>query len=100
METQQQKETASADGGKSLSNALLAGGTTADGAQFIKWHHIDDAMPPYGDNKRILVFTEGCEFDGEQFFDIDADLIHDFDGSDLNVIGHVSHWAELPYPAC
>lgn len=59
-------------------------------------------LPPYGTGERVLVYTEGVEFHGEQWFDIKADdLYPDFDGdadARSEVAAAATHWAYRPVP--
>lgn len=66
------------------------------------WVSVNDRLPPLDSDKRILVYTEGADFDGEQFFDIKADDLYPTpDGEDdtrTEVAACVTHWMERPVP--
>lgn len=64
---------------------------------FIK---LTDRMPNPEEHPRVLIYTEGSNFAGEQFFDVKAEsLIECFyeDPSDQSEIcQHATHWAPRP----
>lgn len=91
-----------------MSNALihaanaLAAPQAATGAQGLAWTSVNDRLPPLGTGERVLIYTEGADFAGEQFFDIKADdLYPDPDGEQdarTEVAAAATHWMPLPLP--
>lgn len=67
------------------------------------WVAVKDRLPPFGEDLRVLIYTEGSDFAGEQFFDVKADHLNDAYWEDENdmpeVCRHATHWKLLPYPA-
>jgi hypothetical protein len=59
------------------------------------WIRIDLEKPSYDDNLRILVYTEGVDFNGEQVFDIKADVLID---KASEVAEAATHWRHLELP--
>ncbi|WNG69306.1 DUF551 domain-containing protein [Cupriavidus gilardii] len=91
-----------------MSNALihaanaLAAPQAATGAQGLAWTSVNDRLPPLGTGERVLIYTEGADFAGEQFFDIKADDLYPTpDGEQdarTEVAAAATHWMPLPYP--
>jgi hypothetical protein len=54
--------------------------------------------PPYGEGMRVLVYTEGVDFAGEQFFEIAADDLYEY-YEKHEVVAAATHWMPLPYPS-
>ena len=71
------------------------------------WVSVNDCLPPYDTGERVLVYTEGADFAGEQFFDIKADDLYPTpaatspEGGDARteVAAAATHWMPRPYPA-
>lgn len=63
---------------------------------------MNDRLPPIGTGERVLIYTEGADFAGEQFFDIKADDLYPTpDGEQdarTEVAAAATHWMPLPYP--
>lgn len=57
-------------------------------------------MPDPAEHPRVLIYTEGVDFNGEQFFDVDAESLNEcrFESPDdqPEVCRHASHWMPLP----
>ncbi|MCT9125369.1 DUF551 domain-containing protein [Cupriavidus gilardii] len=74
----------------------------ATGAQGLTWISVNDRLPPIGTGERVLIYTEGADFAGEQFFDIKADDLYPTpDGEQdarTEVAAAATHWMPLPYP--
>lgn len=74
----------------------------AAGAQGLTWISVNDRLPPIGTGERVLIYTEGADFAGEQFFDIKADDLYPTpDGEQdarTEVAAAATHWMPLPYP--
>jgi len=66
------------------------------------WTKVTERLPPYQENIRVLIYTEGVEFNGVQFFDVPADSLYG-DADDLEEAQrHATHWMlltdlRLPY---
>lgn len=67
------------------------------------WVSVTDHLPPFDSGERVLIYTEGADFGGEQYFDIKADdLYPSMDGeadARTEVATAASHWMWLPRPA-
>lgn len=71
------------------------------------WVSVNDCLPPFDMGERVLVYTEGADFAGEQFFDIKADDLYPKptenspEGGDARteVAAAATHWMSRPYPA-
>jgi hypothetical protein len=54
------------------------------------------------ENKRVLIYTEGVDFAGQQFFDVGADSLNDAFYADFLDMPEecraATHWMYLPYP--
>ncbi|CAG9184396.1 DUF551 domain-containing protein [Cupriavidus respiraculi] len=68
----------------------------------LPWVSVNDRLPPIGTGERVLVYTEGADFAGEQFFDIKADDLYPSpDGEQdarTEVAAAATHWMPLPLP--
>lgn len=64
------------------------------------WIALSDRMPDPDEHWRVLVYTEGYDFGGEQVFDVESEKLNEnwyIDPSDQPEVCRVaSHWA--PYP--
>lgn len=62
------------------------------------WVSLQDRLPDPEEHQRVLVYTEGFDFHGEQFFDVETTELHvDAPGLYLSeVCEHASHWMPLP----
>lgn len=71
------------------------------------WVSVNDCLPPYETDERVLVYTEGADFAGEMFFDIKADDLcptpteNSLEGGDARteVAAAATHWMPRPQPA-
>lgn len=70
---------------------LPTGWTPLDGMR------ADGALPPYDEHLRVLVYTGGSEFNGEQVFDRRATDFYALEESD-EVIEAATHWMVRPAP--
>lgn len=61
-----------------------------------------DGLPDPNEYDRVLVYTEGVDFAGQQFFDVDASQLDPagYEHSDERPEECVmaTHWKPLPYP--
>ncbi|MGE5623108.1 MAG: DUF551 domain-containing protein [Bacillota bacterium] len=67
-----------------------------------RWVSVNDRLPPFGENHRVLIYTEGYDFNGEQFFDVQADSLNEesfeYPEDMPEVCRYASHWMWLPLP--
>lgn len=60
-----------------------------------------DRLPDPDEHRRVLIYTEGYDFQGEQFFDVKAEDLFWYDGDEdprPEVCQYASHWMPLPRP--
>ena len=66
-----------------------------------EWNKLTDRMPNPDEHDRVLIYTEGCDFNGEQVFDVKAETLNECFYADPDAQPEVcrlaSHWA--PHPA-
>ena len=66
-----------------------------------EWIKLTDRMPNPDEHDRVLIYTEGCDFNGEQVFDVAAETLNECFYADPDdqpeVCRLASHWA--PHPA-
>ena len=64
---------------------------------FIK---LTEQMPDPDQYHRVLIYTDGVDFDGEQFFDVKTETLNECyyqDPSDQpEIYQHATHWAPRP----
>lgn len=62
------------------------------------WTRVTDRLPAYGEGLRVVIYTEGYDFAGEQFFHIAADALTECGFEDMpsskdrEVAARASHW--------
>jgi hypothetical protein len=65
----------------------------------MEWIRVTDRLPAFDGGLRVLVYTAGHDFNGEQFFDLRATDL--YDGPDREPRSEVgaaaTHWSERPY---
>lgn len=70
------------------------------GLQEAKLISVKDKLPPFEDGLRVIIHTEGYDFNGEQFFDVKATDLYEGDGPyngyKLEICEYASHWMPLP----
>ena len=63
---------------------------------------LDERMPHFGEGLRVLIYTDGVDFAGQQFFDVAADTIDESSYEDPGDMPEecraATHWMALPYP--
>lgn len=62
---------------------------------------VSERLPEFDETLRVLIYTEGHDFGGEQFFDVKAVDLYDPSHPDEvrpEVCEYASHWMPLPYP--
>lgn len=61
---------------------------------------LTDRMPNPQEHPRVLIFTEGADFAGEQYFDVNSEFLNEayFEDPDNQpeVCRHATHWAPRP----
>lgn len=66
--------------------------------EFVK---LTDRLPVFHEGRRVIIFTEGHDFAGEQYFDVEADSLNECFYPDPydqpEVCRHASHWAYRPF---
>ena len=65
------------------------------------WSKCEECLPPYEEGLRVLIYTAGHDFGGEQFFDVFAIDLYpsmnpDNDRCDKEVCNYATHWAYHP----
>lgn len=68
----------------------------------LKMNKCTDQRPPYEEGLRVLIYTEGCDFAGEQFFDVPAIDLYPPSHPDEawpEVCEAATHWIERPHVA-
>lgn len=85
-----------------LLRELLAATEAAGQAEQETWTRVTTELPPLDEGVRVLVYTEGVDFAGEQYFDIPADHLHyAASGNELGKASEVaeaaSHWKLRPH---
>ena len=64
---------------------------------FIK---LTERMPDPDEHPRVLIYTEGVDFSGQQFFDVKAETLnecyYEFPDDQPEVCQHATHWAPRP----
>ena len=72
----------------------------ADPAVIMEWIKLTDRMPNPDEHDRVLIYTEGYDFNGEQVFDVKAETLNECFYADPEdqpeVCKHTSHWAAHP----
>lgn len=68
----------------------------------MQWIKLTDRMPNPDEHRRVLIYTEGYDFNGEQVFDVKAETLNECFYADPEdqpeVCKHASHWAAHPHP--
>lgn len=62
---------------------------------------ISESWEEIGEHSRVLVYTEGVDFAGQQFFDVRVEDLYTTLGEDDSrpeVCRDATHWMPLPYP--
>lgn len=61
---------------------------------------LTDRMPNPDEHDRVLIYTEGVDFAGEQFFDVNTETLNECYYADPaaqpEVCQHATHWAPRP----
>lgn len=67
----------------------------------MKWTKLTDQLPCGSEHTRVLIFTEGYDFNGEQFFDVETSSLNEnscIEGTQPEACRKASHWSPLPDP--
>lgn len=66
----------------------------------MQWIRLSDRMPNPGEHDRVLIYTEGHDFNGEQVFDVKAEALNECFYADPDdqpeVCKAASHWMIHP----
>lgn len=66
----------------------------------MQWVKLTDRMPSQDEHGRVLIYTEGYDFNGEQVFDVKAETLNECFYADPEdqpeVCKHATHWAAHP----
>lgn len=66
----------------------------------MQWIKLTDTMPNLDEHGRVLIYTEGFDFNGEQVFDVKAETLNECFYADPEdqpeVCKHATHWAAHP----
>nr|WP_067512531.1 DUF551 domain-containing protein [uncultured Acidovorax sp.] len=66
----------------------------------MEWIKLTDRMPNPDEHGRVLIYTEGYDFNGEQVFDVKAETLNECFYADPEdqpeVCRHASHWTAHP----
>ena len=69
----------------------------------MQWIQLPDRMPHLDEHDRVLIYTEGSDFNGEQVFDVKAETLNECFYADPEdqpeVCKHATHWAVHPRDA-
>lgn len=69
----------------------------------MQWIKLTDRMPNPDEHDRVLIYTEGSDFNGEQVFDVKAETLNECFYADPEdqpeVCKHATHWAVHPRDA-
>lgn len=64
------------------------------------WIELTERMPNPDDYDRVLIYTQGTDFAGEQVFDVRTETLNKWMYEDPEyqpeVCRHATHWAERP----
>lgn len=64
------------------------------------WIAMTDRMPNPDEHDRVLIYTQGTDFAGEQVFDVKAETLNECMYEDPEdqpeVCRYATHWAERP----
>lgn len=67
----------------------------------MQWIKLTDRMPNPDEHGRVLIYTEGYDFNGQQVFDVKAETLNECFYADPNdqpeVCRVASHW--MPHPS-
>ena len=61
----------------------------------LSWLKLSERLPPFDEGLRVLIYTEGVEFNGAQFFDVTADSLYGHPDEMEEAQRHATHWMPL-----
>lgn len=67
----------------------------------MSWKLLNDSWEEVGGHRRVLIYTEGTDFAGQQFFDVSVEDLYTTLGEEDSrpeECQHATHWMPLPYP--
>jgi len=66
----------------------------------MKWIALTERMPNPDEHSRVLIYTQGTDFAGEQVFDVETETLNEcmYENPEdqLEVCRYATHWAERP----
>jgi light-regulated signal transduction histidine kinase (bacteriophytochrome) len=66
----------------------------------MEWISLTDRMPNPDEHDRVLIYTQGHDFDGEQVFDVKAETLrecyYEYPADQPEVCQYATHWAARP----
>lgn len=69
----------------------------------MSWTPLSDRMPNPDEHKRVLIFTQGVDFSGQQFFDVETDSLNECryatPEDQPEVCKFATHWAPRLSPS-
>lgn len=65
-----------------------------------RWISVTQCLPEFDESLKVFVYTEGSDFQGQQFFHLRAtDLYNDANGESISEVAeHVTHWCCEVFP--
>lgn len=68
----------------------------------MSWIKLTDRAPNPDEHPRVLIYTQDFDFNGEQFFDVNANWLNECyfekESDQPEVCSSASHWMPLPVP--
>lgn len=61
----------------------------------VEWYALSKTPPNPEEHHRVLIYTEGVDFDGAQVFDVRTDWLYE-DLDQREVLRHATHWCVHP----
>jgi len=70
------------------------------GENIMQWIKLTDRMPNPDEHNRVIIYTEGTDFNGEQVFDVRSESLNEYSYADEDEqpeeCKHATHWMEHP----
>lgn len=67
----------------------------------MSWIKLSERKPDPAEHERVLIYTAGDDFDGQQFFDVKTEELIEYYGEPITVpvvCSFATHWMPLPLP--
>lgn len=69
----------------------------------MNWKSLKDNLPDPDKYKRVLIYTEGSDFNGEQIFDVKTEdlFVHNYEceSDQPEICRFATHWMEIILPS-